>query len=217
MNAVNPRLVTNTVNVANKMIKVGVLGSAFNPPHLGHKDILQQINHEFDEILLVPSFRHAFGKNMVKYEDRLAMASSMAQMFECQLKRERKTVTPILVSDVERAIGEGNTQPVYTYDVLQTLEERYQAFGINARLTFILGPDNASFDTWNKFYKAEEIKERWGLRSVSERLKVHSSQIRQLISGYPRPEYLFMSRLTHFLDKPVASYIYQHNLYGARA
>lgn len=199
------------------MIKhIAVLGSAFNPPHLGHKDILLQINHEFDEIILVPSYRHAFGKTMVDFDDRLAMASHMAQMFNDELSQEQKSVTPILVSDIERSIGMQTTQPVYTFDVLSALEKRYRAAGILAKLSFVLGPDNASFDTWKHFYRADEIRERWGLRSVTERLKVHSSQIRKLISGFPRPEYLFMSRLSHFLDKPVASYIYQHNLYGAK-
>ncbi|WMS85905.1 adenylyltransferase/cytidyltransferase family protein [Pleionea litopenaei] len=199
-----------------KIKRVGVLGSAFNPPHLGHKDILNQVNHEFDELLLVPSFRHAFAKTMVPFADRLAMVSIMAQAYYLEATMHNRSLTPVLVSDIERRLGEKTNSPVYTYHVLEALEDCYKRAGEMVELVFILGPDNVSFDTWSKFYKADEIRKRWSLRSVSERIKIHSSDIRTLIANYPRPEKLFKARFNRFMDNPVADYIFQQKLYGAQ-
>ena len=199
-----------------KMInkRIAVIGSAFNPPHLGHKDVIEQIYLDFDEVLLVPSYRHAFAKQMVDFNHRLYMASMMGQAFhnECYLAYQHST--PILTSDIEREIGQTRAGPVYTYDVLEALEARYQTAGVNAQLTFVVGPDNANHETWSKFYKGEEIVNRWRLRSVSERLPVHSTGIRELITDFSRPRFLFEARFKKYLDNLVARYIFDNRLYG---
>lgn len=46
--------------------RIAIIGSAFNPPHLGHKDIIEPSYKDYDEILLIPSYRHVFGKNRVQ-------------------------------------------------------------------------------------------------------------------------------------------------------
>ncbi len=51
------------------MTKIAVFGSAFNPPSLGHKSVIESLSH-FDLILLVPSISHAWGKQMLSYEIR---------------------------------------------------------------------------------------------------------------------------------------------------
>ncbi len=200
-----------------KKKRVAVIGSAFNPPHLGHKDVIEQVYQSFDEILLVPSFKHAFGKKMVPFEHRLYMASMMGQFFHNESYIQYGEHTPILTSDIERDIGAQKKGPVYTFDVLEALEKKYQSAGIETELTFIVGPDNASFETWSKFYRGEEILKRWNLRSVSERVVVHSTEIRELISEFPRPSFLFETRFKKYMDGMIANYIYNNKLYGVHA
>ncbi|WP_168204106.1 nicotinate-nicotinamide nucleotide adenylyltransferase [Aliikangiella coralliicola] len=207
--------------------KIGIIGSAFNPPHLGHKDVIEQVYRDYDEILLVPSYKHPFGKIMAPFNDRLFMASMMAQSYHSERFMHYEHITPILTSNIERDIylknsakknnkdkAKNRDRPVYTYDVLAELEQRYKTSGIDADLTFVIGPDNASYETWNKFYKSEEILQRWNIRSVSERVPVHSSLIRELIADYPRPDFLFESRFKNYLDGLVARYIFNQKLYG---
>lgn len=194
--------------------KVGIIGSAFNPPHLGHKDVIEQVYQDFDEILLVPSYRHAFGKNMVAYEQRLNMASLLAQSFHSERYLSFSQSMSIVTSSIERDIGESSQKPVYTFDVLEELENRYRSINTKAELTFIIGPDNACHETWSKFYRAEEIIQRWNLRAVSERIPVHSSSIRELISDYPRPEFLFETRFKNYMDSMISNYIFDQRLYG---
>jgi len=205
----------NIMNMSSKTKKIGIIGSAFNPPHLGHKDIIEQVYQDFDEILLVPSYRHPFAKKMVSYKDRLYMASMLGQSFHAESFRRFDSAATIATSSIEREIGIKSSKPVYTYDVLEELEQRYLNANIKPELTFIIGPDNATHDTWSKFYKGDEISQRWNLRSVSERIPVHSSIIRELIADYHRPEFLFETRLKNYLDGVIAKYIFNHRLYGA--
>lgn len=194
--------------------RIGVVGSAFNPPHLGHKDIIEQVYRDFDEILLVPSFKHAFGKKMVPYKYRLFMTSILGQTFHAEKHLKHSHETPIITSSIEQELGENSELPIYTFNLLEALEQRYLNADINPQLTFIIGPDNASFETWSKFYKGDEIIKRWNIRTVSERLPVHSTMIRNLISEYPRPEFLFASRFKNYLDEMIANYIFENKLYG---
>ncbi len=49
------------------MKKIAIFGSAFNPPSLGHKSVIESLSH-FDLVLLEPSIAHAWGKNMLDYQ-----------------------------------------------------------------------------------------------------------------------------------------------------
>ena len=197
-----------------KTKNIGILGSAFNPPHLGHKDIIEQVYQDFDEILLIPSFLHAFNKKMEPYQDRLCMASMLEQSFYTENVRANKQLTPIVTSSIERELGSHTDSPVYTFDVLNELEQRYLNAHIKPALNFIIGPDNATEKIWSKFYRGEEIVKRWNLTIVSERIPVRSTVIRELIADSD-PEAIFKSPLTKYLDKPIAEYIFNHQLYGA--
>ncbi|MCV5855789.1 hypothetical protein OFN53_34760, partial [Escherichia coli] len=54
------------------MKKIAIFGSAFNPPSLGHKSVIESLSH-FDLVLLEPSIAHAWGKNMLDYPTRCKM------------------------------------------------------------------------------------------------------------------------------------------------
>ena len=153
---------------------MGVFGSAFNPPTLGHLDVIQQAAPEFDVILLVPSASHAFSKHLESFEHRVAMLNAFlndVSIERCQLE----------LCTVEVQLHEQSPdKPVYTFDLLEWLEEHHDQ---GARLGFIRGPDNAAPETWRRFYKAEEIEERWSLFTAKERLKVRSSLVRQRVAS----------------------------------
>jgi len=149
-------------------MKVAVFGSAFNPPHLGHADVIFNALKDYDLIILVPSYAHAFNKAMVGFSYRLNLLEVFIQMFPA--KR-------VLISSVEEALKEIN-QPVYTFDVLSELSKQYP----NAeKFNFIIGPDNEK--GWDKFHKAKEIKLNWGVKVYPENKSVRSSKIRALLSN----------------------------------
>lgn len=162
--------------VMNKQ-KIAVFGSAFNPPHRGHEDVIAQALVVFDHVLVIPNYKHAFGKVMMPFELRLAMAQSLAV--------ESPTPSRVTVLDVEcdiaqRKTAAGDSTPIYTYDVLCELEARYP----QAQLHFVIGPDNADPIIWRQFYKADEITRRWQLWFAKERIAVRSTLIREgLVNG----------------------------------
>ncbi len=196
-----------------KTKNIGILGSAFNPPHLGHKDIIEQVYQNVDEVLLIPSFHHAFNKKMEPYQDRLRMASLLAQSFHAKKYQARQQLTPIMTSSIERELGSSGASPVYTFDVLCELERRYYNANIEPTLNFIIGPDNATEKVWSRFYRGEEIVERWNLKIVQERIPVHSTLIRELIADSSE-EILLESHFSKYLDQQIAKYIIDHQLYG---
>ena len=56
------------------MSRIAVMGSAFNPPSLGHKDVVEQALKQCDQVWLVPAFRHAWGKKMAAYLEKAKTA-----------------------------------------------------------------------------------------------------------------------------------------------
>lgn len=151
---------------------IAVFGSAFNPPHNGHIDVVLQALEHVEQVILVPSYCHAFDKPMAPYEERVKMVEAMASSL--------KEVGDVRVSDVERALSKNKRsgQAIYTFDVLCIL----QAENPNASLMFLLGPDNAEPVTWSKFYKAQEILNRWNILKASERVAVRSTGVRKKLA-----------------------------------
>ena len=61
-------------------MNIALLGGAFNPPHLGHMMIAQQVLDftESDEVWFLPNFHQSPPKPVATIEDRLAMTRQMA-------------------------------------------------------------------------------------------------------------------------------------------
>lgn len=90
-------------------MRVAVYGGSFFPPHVGHGMVAAWLRwaDRVDEVWLVPTFTHPFGKRLAPFEDRLAWAQALAT-----------TVGPwVKVSDIERQLG-GTSYTVVTLDAL---------------------------------------------------------------------------------------------------
>ncbi len=55
--------------------RIGLLGGSFNPPHLGHAMIALAVyaTEELDHLWVIPTASHAFGKDLVPFDDRVRM------------------------------------------------------------------------------------------------------------------------------------------------
>jgi nicotinate-nucleotide adenylyltransferase len=178
---------------------IAVFGSAFNPVHYGHLDVLEQIRNRYDEIWLVPSYCHAFDKRMAPYADRLHMTGLAAQSIEAG------DFPQLVVSDLERKLAELKPEgsPIYTFDLLAAIE---QQLGDAVELSFVVGPDNARPEVWRKFHRADEILKRWSRIVVEERLPVRSTAIRKALIEND-------AGVGQWLPNPVHQYIVTRRLY----
>src|SRR3990167_4251698 len=61
-------------------MEISLLGGSFNPPHVGHlmAALYLRATLASDEVWLLPSFNHPFGKPLEPFEDRGAMCEAMA-------------------------------------------------------------------------------------------------------------------------------------------
>lgn len=99
------------------MITVGLFGGSFNPPHVAHALVgLYALETQgLDELWLVPTWRHAFGKQLASYDDRVAMCALVAAALGPRARVSRVEET------VARARG-GESRTLYTLEHLATAE-----------------------------------------------------------------------------------------------
>ncbi len=175
-------------------MKILVFGSAFDMPHKGHEDIIRQVKEEYDLILLVPSFKHAFDKQMKPYEHRLSMTKAFCRdLIDLNIE----------VSDIERTLGE-NGEPIYSIELLNALSDIYP----DASLTILYGPDN--IENLHKFHRYQEILQHYHIASGIERKAIRSSTLRKKIENGNDEEYVKDS-LTPSVYKMINCYRSQNN------
>ncbi len=149
------------------MKKIAIFGSAFNPPSLGHKSVIESLSY-FDLVLLEPSIAHAWGKEMLNYSTRCKLVDAFIK--DIGLSNVQR-------SDIEQSLYQPG-QSVTTYALLNKAQEIHPA----ADITFVIGPDN--FFKFAKFYRAQEITERWTVMACPEKIKIRSTDIRNaLVAG----------------------------------
>lgn len=121
-------------------MKIAILGSSFNPPHLAHLSIARQVLDfcPIDYVWLMPTFSYnpRFEKKLISFKHRLAMAK--------YLKRPK-----VKVSDLEKII----TGPSYTYKLIKILQKKCP----NNDFSFIIGSDQLEnlpqWYCWQKLLK----------------------------------------------------------------
>ncbi len=184
------------------MNKIAVFGSAFNPPHRGHMDVIDQLKPKFDKILLVPSAAHAFGKTPLDIECRTKMLELILSDY---FANDSKVELSLIEFDMLDNANED--KPVYSYDLLQHLNS------LNlADYHLVIGPDNAVPETWQKFYKHKEIESEFGLTIVDERRKIRSTEIRELLTSISedKTKRSLHNKLENFVGKSLCKFIIEN-------
>lgn len=185
-------------------MKIGILGGTFNPPHIGHLILAQEVYQKagLDKIFFIPTNMppHKESRN-VSAQDRLAMvklAVGNDKRFE--------------VLDLELQRGGVS----YTIDTVRQLQRKYRT----AQFYLIVGSDLANdFPTWRYFAelkKAVKIivakRRAYPLKKKNTfivldivQMGIASSHIRGLIKkGFP---------VKYLVSDNVGQYIEKHKLY----
>ena len=120
-------------------MRIGIFGGTFNPPHLGHKHLAQQMKSkaELDKIIIIPAGTppHKVSKELADGAHRVKMcelifSEDFYEISDIELKRQGKSYTVDTVTELKK---------LYPYD----------------ELFLIIGTDMLmSFDKW---YRYEDI------------------------------------------------------------
>ena len=109
-------------------MKIGVLGGTFDPVHIGHLMVADEVTARLDlaEVLFIPA-----GQPWLKAGSRILAAEHRLQMV--RLAIAGKSDFKLSTMEIER------TGPTYTVDTIRELEKE---FGADDEFFFILGWDN---------------------------------------------------------------------------
>ncbi len=185
------------------MYDILVLGAAFDPPHLGHREMAREVIARgiAKEVYLVPCKQHAFAKTMIPITHRLAMTEKLSE--------DKISVNTL---ELER---EGVS---YAYDTLQVIAQQ-----TNKKVGWLIGSDLVA--TFAKWYRYREILQEFGVMVYPregtdgvellpgmqwvtrvERIAISSTKVRELIENGGAWE--------NMVVPDVAAYIKQHQLYA---
>ena len=182
---------------------VALLGGAFNPPHLGHLMIAQQVLDftDTDEVWFLPNFGQSPPKPVASHSDRLAMAKLL------ELPRTRTSTIEI-----------DNTLDGETVHILPLLPKEHT-------FSFVIGSDQ--LPTFHLWLGREELLKKMpfyvfprygypneplyeGMKVISDELlvgsNISSTKIRERVKrNLP---------IDQFVPSSIAHYISEHNLYN---
>ena len=99
--------------------RIGLFGGSFNPPHIGHTAICRWVFDRglVDELWVIPCFLHPFEKELLPFEDRLAMCKLAFGKLQLRIR----------VLDVERQLG-GTSYTIKTIRHLELLHPHDDLF-----------------------------------------------------------------------------------------
>lgn len=152
-----------------KMRSIAYFGFAANPPHRGHKEVIEWLSRRYNLVIIGPSAAHAFNKRLPPMSVRLPLCEAL-------LKEVNKSNVDLATIE-EALMGSG---PVYSYDVLCALKAFYPGDEIH----LAVGPDNAEPAIWSKFHRADDIEKHFG-RVVAPDMgnNKRSTQIRAMLAA----------------------------------
>ena len=178
---------------------IAVFGGSFNPPHVAHQMVCLWVleTQPVDEILLVPTFRHPFEKQLAPYPERVEMCRRMALPFGGRAS----------VSTLEEELGGESSRTLVTLEALAA-----RLTGCSLRL--VIGADILpERDKWYRWADIEKLAPpivvgRHGFPSpdgAPELADVSSTEVRaRLGRGQP---------VSHLVPRSVLAVIVEKGLY----
>lgn len=119
-------------------MRIAVYGGSFNPPHVGHGMVAAWLGWTgmADEVWLVPTYHHAFGKDLAPFSDRIALCEALCKAIGGALR----------VCSIEQNLP----APSYTIDTLRALAARYPEHQFRLIIGADVLPQTAQWRRWSE-------------------------------------------------------------------
>lgn len=197
-----------------------VFGGTFNPPHLGHQLMVEQVLGQtlpdgrlVDQLWLLPVGKHSFDKEFVAAEHRLAMLELLRQ--DVVARHDQTWLNKIRLEDYEIH----QPQASQTFATLEHLAAAHPAH----KLAFLIGSDNlVNFHLWHDFelllhkypfyvyprtgYPMTPLRPGMIALTGFPESKVSSTAVRQAFSQ--------QQDLSPLLNQRIINYLREQQLYG---
>jgi len=199
-------------------MKILVFGGTFNPPHLGHQLMVEQVltktlhnGVSFDQLWLLPVGQHSFAKQFVGTEHRLAMLELM--------KRAIHEKVPGLKGKIFTEKYElEHDEESQTFATLEALSKQYPEH----QFAFLIGSDNLEkFHLWHDYelmlskypfyvyprvnFPFQPLYEGMVTLDSFPKMQVSSTQVREALTN--------KTSLNDLLNAKVIAYIRENKLF----
>jgi len=188
--------------MTKKIVRVGLLGGAFDPPHKGHLEVSKAAlkADKVDTVWFLPCWQHAFGKKPEAFHHRAIMS------YFTVMNEENITVNTV----------EADLMTTYSIDILEYIQKLYE----DSSFRLIMGTDNYwKMDKWKNKDKVLKIAppiwvDRPHIKRIEDNFitcknKTSSTKIRELLK-----QKRTKTKLKEMLVPKVLDYIKEHKLYG---
>ena len=189
------------------MKKIGILGGTFDPPHIGHLIIAEEVREhlELDEVRLLPNNTPPHKtKTSTSNQERLDMLTLAVETNPC-----------LTIDTIEWE----RTGPSYTIDTIKLLKERE----VDVEIYFIIGADMIEYlPKWKQIDELSQLVQFIGVKRPGystetsypvtlveiPEIAISSSWIRKKINNGKTIKYL--------VPDAVKPYIEENRLYGSK-
>ncbi len=204
---------------ADKSVKTGIFGGAFNPPHNGHVNLAVEAARQLKlrRLMIIPTFESPHkSTKLAPFGQRMEMCGSA---FPETVDLGNGIVCNIEISDIERRMG-GVSYTINTIRELQKLEPK-------SRFYLLIGGDMLySFDKWFKYESilkecevcaaargGDNYADMLEFANEMGRIKVLPMDIVDVSSTQVREAAANGGDISAFVPKAVAGYIAENGLY----
>ncbi|MCJ7577911.1 MAG: nicotinate-nucleotide adenylyltransferase [candidate division Zixibacteria bacterium] len=186
--------------------KIGILGGTFDPIHIGHLVLAEQVREKFqlERVIFIPSASppHKTEQELSPAEDRFEMTQLAVKgnpyffVSDIELKREGLSYTVETLKELKELHRDSEIYFLTGSDVLDEIttwkdpEEIYKL----AKIVIAVRPGFDKFDPENHFAKKSIIVEITGM-------DISSTQIREKVRNGESIKYLVPSKVEEYIRK----------------
>ncbi|SHJ51709.1 nicotinate-nucleotide adenylyltransferase [Tepidibacter formicigenes] len=203
----------NRVNIK----KIGIMGGTFDPIHYGHLATAEavRIKYELDKVIFIPSGNppHKGHKNIIDkfYRYNMTILATMSNTYfevsSMEIKREGRTYTIDTLKKLKNLYMDSELFFITGADALCDIESWKDVQG-NFNLATFIGATRPGVELLKVKNKIDRLKNKYNAKILNihvPSLDISSTDIRERIKQNESIKYL--------LPEDVEKYIYKYNLY----
>lgn len=198
-------------------MRVALFGGSFNPIHLGHYKLVNDVINEFkiDKVIVMPTWKTPLkdNSNFASAEDRLKMCQlafedlSYVEVSDLEIKRKGRSYTYLTLNYLKEKYSNDDLFLLVGADMFLSLEKWMHFEEIFKAATIIAVPRDCNKD--NLVSHSVYLKDKYNCNS-----NVMNHSVMDVSSTEIRDKLKNSEDVLNLVDKRVLNYIKKNHLYG---